>query len=132
MVTPKPLHAVQFSSGFIDIADGCTGVGCFDREKMFVIRESAPVSGVQTQLDDTATVVNGTLAASAAPATIVIGSCTVSGDLGCGLTSGTIGPSLQLGDPGLGLNAQNPLLPPYGYYRGAGGDSTPCCPHPQP
>ncbi len=97
---------------------------------MFVISESALVSGVQTQLDETATVVNGTLAAFSAPATIVIGSCTVSGDLGCGLTSGTIGSSLQLGDPGLGLNAQTPLLPPYGYCCGAGDDSTPCCPHP--
>jgi len=106
VVTPKPLLAVQFSSGFIDIADGCTGVGCIDGEKTFVISKSAPVSGVQTQLGDTATVVNGTLAAFAAPATIVIGSCTVSGDLGCGHTSGTIGSSLQLGDPGLGLNAQ--------------------------
>ena len=106
MVTPKPLHAVQFSSGFIDIADGCTGVGYFDGEKMVVSSESAPVSGVQTQLDDTATVVNGMLAVFAAPATILIRSCTVSGDWGCGLTSGTIGSSLQLGDPGLGLNAQ--------------------------
>ncbi len=68
VVTPKPLLAVQFSSGFIDIVDGCTGVGCFEGEKTFVISESAPVSGVQTQLDDKATVVNGMLAAFAAPA----------------------------------------------------------------
>jgi hypothetical protein len=94
VVTPNPLLAVQFSSECIDIADGCTGVGCFDGEKTIVISESAPVSGVQTKLDDTATVVNGTLAAFARPATSVIGSCTVSGDLGCGLTCGTIGSSL--------------------------------------
>ncbi len=68
VVTPKPLLAVQISSGFIDIADRCTGVGSFEGEKTFVISESALVSGVQTQLDDRVTVVNGTLAAFAPPA----------------------------------------------------------------